>query len=202
MSSAPMQFVRTLSPEDQARANFYALLSRLFYAPADGGFLAALASADGLEAEDEALAKEWRELCQAAARADAETLRDEYETTFVGTGRAPVTLYASAYSIKYTNEVPLARLRAELAALGLGRRAGAGEPEDHIAALCDVMRHLIAEGQRDVSTQKQFFERWIAPGFESLCAAIERSDVGSFYQASGRLAKSFFSLEQAAFEML
>lgn len=202
MSSAPMQFVRTLSPEDQARANFYALLSRLFYAPADAGLLDALASAEELDAEDEALAKEWRALCQAAASADVEALREAYETTFVGTGRAPVTLYASAYSIKYTNEVPLARLRGELAALGLGRRAGAGEPEDHIAALCDVMRHLIAEERRDVSAQKQFFERWIAPSFEPLCAAIAGSDVGPFYQASGRLAKSFFSLEQAAFEML
>ena len=27
----PMQFVRTPAPEDQARANFYGLLSRLFF---------------------------------------------------------------------------------------------------------------------------------------------------------------------------
>ena len=31
----PMQFVRTAAPEEQARANFYSLLSRLFYAPPD-----------------------------------------------------------------------------------------------------------------------------------------------------------------------
>jgi TorA maturation chaperone TorD len=202
MSGQPMQFVRTLAPEDQARANFYALLSRLFYAPADAGLLAALGSADELEAEDETLARQWRELCEAAAQADIETLRDEYETTFVGTGRAPITLYTSAYSIKYTNETPLATLRGELIELGLARRSGAGEPEDHIAALCDVMRHLIAEQQRDLPTQKRFFERWMQSSFGSLCAAIERSQLGPFYQASGRLAKTFFSLEQAAFEML
>ena len=55
-----MQFVRTLAPEDQARANFYGLLSRLFYAPADAALLAALAQADELEAEDESLAARWR----------------------------------------------------------------------------------------------------------------------------------------------
>jgi TorA maturation chaperone TorD len=202
MSGQPLQFVRTLAPEDQARANFYALLSRLFYAPADAGLLAALGSADELDAEDESLARHWRELCEAAARADIETLRDEYETTFIGTGRAPITLYTSAYSIKYTNEAPLAQLRGELMRLGLARRSGAGEPEDHIAALCDVMRHLIAEQQLDLGTQRQFFERWIRPTYEPLCAAIEKSELGSFYKTSGRLAKTFFSLEQAGFEML
>jgi TorA maturation chaperone TorD len=197
-----MQFVRTPAPEDQARANFYAVLSRLFYAPPDAGFLAALASADELEAEDEALAKAWRELCAAAAAGDVEALRDEFETTFVGTGKAPITLYASAYSIRYSNETPLARLRSELADLGLARRSDAGEPEDHIAALCDVMRHLIAEQQADLSIQKQFFGRWIRPGYEPLCAAIERRELGAFYKAAGRLTQSFFSLEQAGFEML
>jgi TorA maturation chaperone TorD len=192
----------TPAPEDQARANFYALLSRLFYAPADAGLLTALASADELAAEDETLATQWRELCAAAARADVEDLRDQYETTFIGTGRAAITLYSSAYSIQYSNEVPLAALRGELAQLGLSRRSGAGEPEDHIAALCDVMRHLIAEQQVGLATQKRFFDNWIGPNFEPLCAAIERSELGAFYKASGRLAKTFFSLERSAFEML
>jgi TorA maturation chaperone TorD len=198
----PVHFVRTVSPEDQARANFYALLSRLFYAPPDSGFLAALASADELDAEDATLAKTWRELCAAAADADPEALRDEYETTFVGTGHAPITLYTSAYSIKYTNETPLVALRGELAELGLARRSDAGEPEDHIAALCDVMRHLIAEQHGELSTQKHFFERWIRQNVEPLCAAIERSELRAFYKSAGRLAKSFFSLEQSGFEML
>lgn len=202
MSTQPLQFAATLSPEDQARANFYALLSRLFYAPPDAGLLAALGSADELAAEDPVLAKAWRELCAAAARGDVEALREEYETTFVGTGRAPITLYTSAYSIKYTNEAPLALLRGELAELGLARRSAAGEPEDHIAALCDVMRHLIAEQQIELARQKQFFERWIRPSAEPLCAAIEASELAAFYKAIGRLAKTFFSLEQSAFEML
>lgn len=200
--SQPLQFVRTLAPEDQARANFYALLSRLFYAAPDADFLAAIASADELEAEDEVLARRWRELCEAAARAGVDALRDEFETTFIGTGKALITPYTSAYSIRYTNETPLAALRGQLAQLGLARRSEAGEPEDHIAALCDVMRHLIAEQQRDLPTQKQFFERWIQPSAEPLCAAIERSSLGPFYKSAGRLAKSFFLLEQSAFEML
>jgi TorA maturation chaperone TorD len=202
MSSQPMQFVRTLTPEDQARANFYGLLSRLFYAPADAALLAALAQADELDAENEALAERWRDLCGAAANADAEQVRDEFDTVFIGTGKAPVTLYTTAYSIKYSNETPLVALRSALAELGLARREEAGEPEDHIAALCDVMRHLIAEQQAEVAIQKRFFERWIHPTAEPLCAAIEKSERLAFYKHAGRLANAFFSLEHAAFEMI
>jgi len=192
----------SLAPEEQARANFYALLSRLFYAPPDAGLLAALAQADELEADDEIIAARWRELAKAAANADPEAVREEYETAFVGTGRAPITLYVSAYSVRYTNEMPLAALRGELAALGLARRNEAHEPEDHIAALCDVMRHLIAERQRDLDEQRRFFERWIQPIVEPLCNAIDTSEHTAFYKCVGRTAKAFFSLEQSAFEML
>jgi hypothetical protein len=35
-----------------------------------------------------------------------------------------------------------------------------------------------------------------------LCSAIERSDKTSFYKPVARFAKTFFALEQSAFEML
>ncbi len=190
----------SLAPEDQARANFYALLSRLFYGPADAGLLAALGQADELQADDEIIAARWRELAKAAVSADPEAVRAEYETAFVGTGKAPITLYTSAYSIKYTNETPLVLLRGELATLGLVRRNEVGEPEDHIAALCDTMRYLVSE--RELSEQQRFFARWIQPISEPLCNAIEQSEHTAFYKTIGRLAKAFFSLEHSAFEML
>ncbi|HYY60854.1 MAG TPA: molecular chaperone TorD family protein [Burkholderiales bacterium] len=195
----PVQFV---APEEQARANFYGLLARLFYAPPDAGLLKALAMADELDADDETLAARWRELVAAAATTEAEAVREEYDEAFVGTGKAPVTLYACAYSLRYTNETPLAALRADLAALGLARREQAGEPEDHIAALCDTMRHLIAQQQRPLEEQQRFFGRWIGPNYEQLCSAIEANERTSFYRHVARMAKAFFSLEQAAFEML
>jgi len=191
-----------LAPEEQGRADFYALLARLFYAPPDEALLAALGAADQLPAEDDALAARWKELSSAAAKADPQAVREEYETAFVGTGRAPITLYTTAYSMRYSNEVPLAELRGELAQLGLARRSEVGEPEDHIAALCETMRHLVAEQQRDLTEQRRVFERWIGPVAEPLCTAIEKSEHTAFYKLVGRLAKSFFSLEQSAFEML
>src|SRR5260221_3838463 len=41
----------TPAPEEQARANFYALLSRLFYAPPEAALLAALGQADRPQAD-------------------------------------------------------------------------------------------------------------------------------------------------------
>jgi TorA maturation chaperone TorD len=193
--AAPLQF---LAPEEAARANFYALLARLFYAPPDAALLKAIAG----ETVAGDLAASWGELATAAASADPEAVREEYETAFIGTGKAPVTLYSTAYTIRYSNETPLAKLRGELAELGLARRAEAREPEDHIAALCDTMRHLVAEQKRDLEEQRRFFNRWITPAVEPLCAAIDHAPSTSFYKLVGRFAKAFLTLEQAGFEML
>jgi TorA maturation chaperone TorD len=202
MSGAqPVSFVPTLPPEEVARANFYGLLARLFYAPPDAALLQAIAGAGDIEGEDGDIGAAWRDLAIAAAQCDAEAVREEYETAFVGTGKAPVTLYTGAYSVKYSNEVPLAELRGELARLGLARRDGAFEPEDHIAALCDVMRHLIAS-QNDLARQRDFFERWIWPVADPLCAAIQQSDKTLFYKRVASFFIGLCTIEHRAFEML
>jgi TorA maturation chaperone TorD len=186
-----------IAPEEQARANLYGLLARLFYGPPDAALLRGMAG-ERLQGD---LGPSWEALAGAAAGADAEAVREEYETAFVGTGKAPVTLYTTAYSMRFTNEVPLVELRGELARLGLGRRAAAREPEDHVAALFDTMRHLVAK-QKDLEVQRGFFSRWIHPTAEPLCAAIERSDKTSFYKHVARFAARFCTLEHMAFEML
>jgi TorA maturation chaperone TorD len=200
--SAPLEFVPTLAPEEAARANFYGLLARLFQAPPDRALLEALASADAMAAETGAIATAWRELSRTAAEADPQAVREEYDAAFIGTGKAPVTLYAGAYSIRFTNETPLAELRGELARMGLGRRVETSEPEDHIAALCEVMRYLISEEKAGLPVQQRFFSRWIWPNAEPLCDAISESPMTAFYRSVARLAKSFFELEKSAFEML
>ena len=187
-----------MAAEEAARANFYGLLARLFYAPPDAALLKAMV-AESLGGD---LAQPWEELKRAAASADPEVVREEYETSFIGTGKAPVTLYTTAYTIRFANEAPLAELRGELATLGLARRAEVREPEDHIAALCDTMRHFVAEQKIELEEQRRFFHRWIGPAIDPLCSAIERSDKTAFYKSVARFAKSFLQLEQAAFEML
>jgi len=187
-----------IAPEEQARANFYGLLARLFYAPPHAALLQSIV----LEKLEGEIAQAWEELKRAAAVADPDALREEYETAFIGTGKAPVTLYSTAYTIRYSSDAPLAGLRGELARLGLARHANASEPEDHIAALFDVMRHLVAEQKSDLAEQRRFFNRWIHPAIDPLCSAIERSDKTVFYKPVARFANGFCTLEHMAFEML
>ncbi len=198
----PLHFVPTPAPEEAARAEVYGLLARLFYAAPDAALLASIASVGGAEAGAGKVGHAWRELARAAAQADPEAVRDEHETVFVGTGKAAVTLYMTAYTIRYASESPLAELREDLARHGLARLGNAHEPEDHVAGLCEVMRWLIAEERADLAAQKKFFERWLWPGATALCNAINNCPSTGFYRAVANIAECFFEVEHSAFEML
>lgn len=201
--SRPLQFVPTLPPEEQARSNFYALLSRLFYAHPDSALLESLAQQGALSGEgaESALARAWRDLSAAAGSAGAESVREEFESLFLGIGKAPITLYTTAYTAKTAVDNPLVDIRAFMSVHGLERRTDTFEPEDHIAALCEIMRHLVAEQQAPIEEQELFFRSFIAEGGLALCAAIEKHPGTVFYKHVARLAQSFFALEQTTMDM-
>jgi TorA maturation chaperone TorD len=192
-----------LTPEEEARANFYALLARLFYAPPDRILLDALAASEPPpgEAKDDPLVGAWLALASAALDADEDAVREEYEGVFIGTGKAPVTPYTSAYTVKTALDNPLVEIRGFLAERGLGRQSGRHEPEDHIAAVCEVMRILVAEQQATLDEQCRFFKSFVAPGGLALCDAIDAHPNTWFYKHVGRLARAFFQLEHAAMDM-
>jgi len=201
----PLKFQPPEVPEDKARAGYYALLARLFYAGPDAALLATIGSDDEIAggAEQSALAGAWSKLAAAARAMEAEAARLECDELFVGTGKAEVTPYASYYLAETGREKILARLRGELAAWGLARSAGAHEPEDHMAALFDVMRHLISLGSDDVALQKQqqFFERYLARSFPGFCGAISKSETADFYKHVAHFAESFLVVEAEALKV-
>jgi TorA maturation chaperone TorD len=205
--AAPLQFVPTLPPEEAARANFYGLLARLFYAPPDAELLAALAGAEEIVTEAQAgegaasLALAWRDLMLAAAASDAESAREEYETLFIGVGKAPISLYAGAYLMKSAIDSPLVDIRDYLAAHGLARRSSVNEPEDHVAALCEVMRHLVAQQQAPIGEQSKFFMRFLWPSAIPLCDAVRRMESAHLYKQVAMFARSFLAIEFDSFRM-
>lgn len=187
--------------EDRARADHYALLAQLFYAPPDALLLASLATTGkGLARGEGAFAAAWAALAASAAAGDADAARDEYERLFIAIGKPEVTLYGSFYQAGFLNEEPLADLRDDLARLGLGRRAGIGESEDHIAALAEVMRHLIVTGPDDagLARQREFFVRHLQPWYGTLCDALQATNA-DFYARVGGLTRAFLDIESAAF---
>lgn len=197
----------TVAPEDAARARWYGLFATLFRAPPSREWLAAIAAgadATGASADDHSpLARAWRDFARACGQADAAAVREEFDTAFLGVGKADVIPYASYHLSGFLNDRPLVELREHLAALGLARRADIGETEDHLSALCQTMAWLIAGDagkERDLAVQREFFSRFLAPWFESLCDTIEHSGVTDFYKHGGRLLREFLAIERLAFD--
>lgn len=191
--------------EDVARAEHYAVLSRLFAAPPDAAFLDRLVTLAAARGGDEtALGQAWRELGAAAASTDAAAVEDEYTRLFLTIGRPEVMLFGSFYLSGFLMEEPLVELRNDLAELGLGRRQGVAESEDHISALCDVMRHLAltAPDAAGLERQRVFFGRHLAPWFEAFCRALEQAPDAAFYPHTAPLLRAFFEVERVAFDMI
>src|SRR4051812_28701046 len=107
----PLAFV---APEELARANFYGLIARLFYAAPDEQLIAELLDAAPVEG-DAQFAKAWGEIVAACRNAHPVTLENEHTELFVGTGKAEVTPYLSHYVVKHSTGNPLVELRQQLA---------------------------------------------------------------------------------------
>lgn len=196
-----------LAAEDQARADFYALLARLLLAPPDAALLDALAVAEPVQAQGEfALEDAWLKLTQASSVIDAAMATDEFAALFEGIGNPLLNPNASFYLTGHLNDAPLAALRQHLARLGLGRGRDVGHFEDHLGALCETMRVLVAGapgfGRRALLEQKQFFEAQVKPWYARCLADIAAAGPANFYRVVAGVADAFLSIEAQAFAVL
>ncbi len=187
-----------LAPEEQARADSYRLLGLLLAAPPNAELLGML---QAIEPGGGPMGESWEALRLAAGSADPQRLRDEYQALFIGLGRGELNPYASWYLTGFLMEKPLADLRCELAALGYGRRQDVAEPEDHIAALCELMALLIAEQRLPFGDLQRFYERYIGAWAGRFFADLEQAQSADFYRAVGRLGSVFLGIEQQYFSM-
>lgn len=185
--------------EESARADLYGVLAALFYAPPQQQLLGAIAASPA--AGDGVLQQAWTRLAAACAEADPRELREEYDALFIGVGKPELMLYGSYYLSGFLMEKPLAALRADLAALGLQRSERMQESEDHIAALCEVMRYLIETPESDLAEQRRFFSSHMQPWAVTMCEQIIVHPQARFYGTVAGLAKEFFEVETQAFDM-
>ena len=189
-----------MHPEDEARANLYGLIARLFYAAPDTQLISQLLGAPRIEGEGE-LGASWREMIEACRTAFPGALESEHTELFVGTGKSLVTPYLSYYLRRHSNDSPLVDLRAQLGQWGLARREGVAEYEDHISGVCETMRFVIAVQQRSPEEQQVFFERFVYPGAAAFCDAVSALNQARFYRLVARFARAFFEVEKSAFEI-
>ena len=193
-----------LADEDRARAEFYALLGRLYGAAPDAPLLAALGASDlWADDGDNPLAGAWNRLVLASRAADAEAVEQEYTDLFVGVGKAECSLHGSYWTRDAGAEPPLVGLRTELARLGLARQGGSTLYEDHLGALCETMRILVAgTGARPpetIAAQRAFFERWIGPWVNDCCTAVRESPIANYYAQVAQFTDMFMALERDSF---
>jgi TorA maturation chaperone TorD len=141
-------------------------------------------------------------LAQAASETTVERVEREFFNLFIGLGRGEILPYASYYLTGFLHERPLARLRGDLAPIGIERAEGNNEPEDHAATLCEIMAGLVS-GRLPAppGTDQRIFEKHLAPWIGRLFADLERADAANLYRRIGTLGRVFIEVETEAFAL-
>ncbi len=184
------------------RAALYALLARLLAAPPDSEFLENL---QNLEGDETPLGTALSELAT-AARIGPDELSDEFTKLFYGMGQGGEILpYASYYLTGSLHDRPLAELRRDMDRLGIARGNVNNEPEDHAAALMEMMHGLILGrfgiGAADLSQQTDFFNAHVATWAGDFFVDLEASPAAVFFVAVAKLGRLFLEVEGDAFQM-
>ncbi|MFT3956618.1 MAG: molecular chaperone TorD family protein [Piscinibacter sp.] len=201
-----LSFATADDSEELARAELYGLLARLWMAAPDAALLEQFRVAVTQAPQQGAfLEAPWAALVAAMRASTLAAAAQEYDSLFLGVGKPEVFLYGSYYLSGFLNEKPLAVLRDELAALGLARDETRGETEDHIAAVFEVMRYLIAGDDVAVCNlerQRRFFRAHVQPWVETLCDAVQAHPRARLYAALADLTRAFVQVEMQGFDLL
>jgi TorA maturation chaperone TorD len=187
--------------EDRLRAHQYQLLARFLSGPADAPLLRL---ASGLAGDDTELGRSLAELADRAKQTTPEAASREYHDLFIGIGRGELVPYGSYYLTGFLNEKPLAKLRSDMARLGIARADDVKEPEDHIAALCEMMAGLITGAfgaPLDLTRQRTFFDRHLARWAPVFFEDLEKAQSAWLYAPVGTLGRVFMGIERTAFAM-
>lgn len=201
MSADPAVAVEIVE-EDLLRAHVYRLLAKLLRASPDNQTLETLTNLTG---DRTPLGQALGTLATVAGKVSAEETAEEFQELFIGVGRGELLPYGSYYLTGFLNEKPLAKLRNDMARFGIARRDAVGEPEDHMAALCEMMAGLITGefGEPlDLPQQKTFYDKHMAPWAGHFFSDLEAARSSKLYAAVGSVGRAFIDIEGEAFRMV
>lgn len=189
------------SEEQQYRVGAYGLLASLLRNSPAESILKQVKELAAVETRDmDELALSMSMLGLAASNTTIESADDEYHALFIGLGRGEMVPYGSWYMTGFLMEKPLSLLRDDLRTLGFQRDESVKEPEDHVAALCEVMAMLVTE-QHSLAVQINFFEAHITPWFDRFFADLSQAQSAVFYRAVGRFGTAFTDFEKQYLSM-
>jgi TorA maturation chaperone TorD len=190
-----------IAEEDQLRASWYRLLARLLATAPDAALLQQLGA---LKSDGSRFGDALGALAAAAQGTTVEAVTQGYFDLFIGLGQSEVMPYGSYYLTGFLHEKPLARLRGDMARLGIGRAGGVAESEDHIAAVCEMMAGLITGGfgaPAELGVQHGFFQEHIGCWAPRFFEDLEAARSAAFYMPVGTIGRLFVAVESQAFDM-
>jgi TorA maturation chaperone TorD len=168
-----------LKPEEQNRADVYALLAVLLLAP-DAQLIETLSLIPPPPDPENEFAQAWTAVISAAARCGCAAL-DEHAALFTAPGTPRIVPYQCRYEAGAPMHQP-------------------GELEDHLGALSEAMAILIRQ-QRPLAMQRAFFADHLAGWSHRCLDDIAAAPAADFYRAFARFAHAFLTLEEEAFAL-
>ncbi len=201
MSAMTESTASSVAEEDMLRAQLYQMLSHLLGDPPSQKDLDSLAAMNG---DSSPLGAAIASLAKIAGKTDVVLVAQEYQDLFIGVGRGELLPYGSYYLTGFLHEKPLAALRKDMQRLGIARRANVKIPEDHIAALFEMMSGMI-EGKYGtiygLDEQRQFYKKHVGSWAGHFMSDLEAAKSSILYAAVGTIGRIFLDIEEVAFTM-
>jgi len=178
----------------QLRANTYSLLAHLFVAEPNMQTVALLRSISEQSTVNKTpISMAWVRLFDVARTMDIAVISAEFQQLFIGVARGELMPYGCYYQSGFLMDKPLVVLRQDLQVMGFTRQENSREPEDHVAALCEVMALLVREQRKE---QFDFFQKHMNVWMPKFFKDINDTPSACFYQAVALLGAAFFQLEE------
>jgi TorA maturation chaperone TorD len=183
---------------DATRGQEYALLATLLLRAPNKELLARIGE---LRGDATPLGLAHIELAAAARDVDVQTIEQQFFDVFIGIGRGELLPYGSYYLTGFLHERPLARLRQDMAEIGIDRADGVVEPEDHAGILCEIMAGL-ASGEFPAAPDaaRKIFEKHMVPWVGRFFTDLEQV-TSHFYHCVGAVGRLFVEIETNAFAL-
>ena len=205
-ATRPLAFASADDSEELARAELYGLLARLWHAPPDADLLQQFAQAVTQAPQPGGfLQAPWETLVGAVRATSPQGAAEAFDALFGGVGKPEVFAFGSYHLAGFLNEQPLARLRQDLAVLGLERDPQDAFTEDHIAFEFEVMRWLIAGDDValcNLERQRSFFRNHLQPWVETLCDQVAVHPRAQWLSALADFTRAFMQVETQAFDLI
>jgi len=190
-------------PEEQARAGYYALLARLYYAGPDAD--CSPPSPAPTRSSRKASNPRWRAPGAPSRRRGGDGRGSggglEYDQLFVGTARRShplCDLLLGRDGPRKGSGAPPERTRR----LGAGSQPSSREPEDTWPGLFDVMRHLISmSSDAAARSKKDFSSATSQVRTRGFALPASKSEKSNFYKHVARFARAFLHIESEALKV-